>query len=489
MRFTFTAAAVSLTAAVGVLSALRPGVAIGAICGLCLFFAWRAQRQRFRRLPWDSESASVLCWQLIAFPTVLAMRFFSFRLALIGMTILAGSILLRRARHKLGERGLRWSLLVGVALLPPILRAEASWGMALSILAALFVFRAALVTEAGTMVSSLVYGVGVYLIANVVLFYGVGLTSATSAVRLSGHIGTGSAERAFFPLTASVNLPPNMAAVYVVGALPLLVATGSARRRLALVAGMAAAVAVLLGGSSRTSLLTVAAVVIAAFFVPRLLRGAAPVAVAVAGVSGFIYAWIAGAVGSALAFLASFVPYLDRGASSVSTYSRLDGRHDIWANVLRAWVDAPLVEKVFGYGSEGQVASGASLTYSYLFRGWLDNPYRGTAHNSTLQMLLDAGLVGVILFLGLSIVAVTRWSRLSGSVGLAGTSMLIVLALASLTEIATASGFGQETFWVFACLVMAASFASQPTEHAPPERPNARQAARPVGALGVGRAR
>ena len=406
-------------------------------------------------------------WGLAAFPTVVALRSQSVLAADIGMAILVAAMFLRTQRNA-RWRGASWALVVGAAFLPPILRATPDGALAFGILAALFVLMVALTVEVRAAVYSLVQGVGLYLIANAVLYNVVGLTSNSALTRNSGRSSFSDAERVFYPLATSVNLPANMAVVYVVGALPLLMATGSVRRRLMFVAGLVAAVVVIEGAGSRTSLAVGVAASLLALFAPRLLSATAPVLVGAAGVVSLVYAWVSGAAGAVLTFLASLFPVFERGPAS--TLSSLAGREDIWQIVLRAWRDAPLVEKVFGYGSDGQVASGASTSYSYLFRGWMQNPYEATAHNSTLQMLIDGGLVGAVLFLGVFVAATRGWSRTPGVVGRAGTTILVVLAFVSVTEVTTASGEGQETFWIFACLVLLAPVAATVGGPAPTPR-------------------
>lgn len=52
---------------------------------------------------------------------------------------------------------------------------------------------------------------------------------------------------------------------------------------------------------------------------------------------------------------------------------------------------------IYGWGGGGQITSGATLRYAYVFGV---NPTASTvpAHNATLQILLDAGLIGIVVY-------------------------------------------------------------------------------------------
>ena len=56
-----------------------------------------------------------------------------------------------------------------------------------------------------------------------------------------------------------------------------------------------------------------------------------------------------------------------------------------------------LNELLFGYGHVGQMISGISAEYEYLFANW-PNPREISLHNNTLQMLVDVGLTGIVSF-------------------------------------------------------------------------------------------
>lgn len=95
---------------------------------------------------------------------------------------------------------------------------------------------------------------------------------------------------------------------------------------------------------------------------------------------------------------------LDRGgAESLGTGT---GRTVVWGEVIDVF-DDPNPDNVFGYGQLGQVQSGASIDYAYLFRNDA-NPLTHSAHNVVFQNLLDIGWVGLLCFLILATMVLRR---------------------------------------------------------------------------------
>lgn len=87
------------------------------------------------------------------------------------------------------------------------------------------------------------------------------------------------------------------------------------------------------------------------------------------------------------------------------------GRTVVWGEIVDVLAD-PGVEHVFGYGQFGQVPSGASVNYAYLFRHDPD-PLSHSAHSLILQTALDIGWVGVLCLLALSWAVLNRLGRLT----------------------------------------------------------------------------
>lgn len=72
------------------------------------------------------------------------------------------------------------------------------------------------------------------------------------------------------------------------------------------------------------------------------------------------------------------------------------GRENIWVSVLDVFSQFDPVH-VVGYGAFGQIVSGASKNYSWLFNQI--GPASTTAHNAALQVLLDIGYLGLVIWL------------------------------------------------------------------------------------------
>lgn len=85
------------------------------------------------------------------------------------------------------------------------------------------------------------------------------------------------------------------------------------------------------------------------------------------------------------------------------------GRTVVWRAVA-VTLATPRPENLYGYGQNGQLASGASLNYAYLF-GRQDSRYLASAHNMLLQTALNIGWAGALLLLGLMSAVIARVGR------------------------------------------------------------------------------
>jgi O-antigen ligase len=148
----------------------------------------------------------------------------------------------------------------------------------------------------------------------------------------------------------------------------------------------------------------------------------------------------------------SFVAVAVQGRGALATGSN---RLYIWKPILNllSHFDAA---QIFGYGAFGQITSGATQGYLYLFRGYT---YVPAAHNFVLQTTLDIGYVGLIIVIGLMVVSIRSFAEVSklGDLGasalLAGT---VYLVLAGFTE-AAPTIYSTEAFFFFILLLMAGS--------------------------------
>jgi O-antigen ligase len=147
-----------------------------------------------------------------------------------------------------------------------------------------------------------------------------------------------------------------------------------------------------------------AIVVVASFSVGRRFLGAG--LVALLPLSPFLVIGVAGLLANTGAVAA-----LSRTGNDVVTAT---GRLYIWRPVI-SFLEHPHAEQLIGYGANGQVTSGVSASYAYLFMSdqTVSNPTTVTTHNIVLQTILDYGYIGLVVIGALVAVAVTRLWRAS----------------------------------------------------------------------------
>jgi len=79
----------------------------------------------------------------------------------------------------------------------------------------------------------------------------------------------------------------------------------------------------------------------------------------------------------------------------------LNNRTEIWSHTFSSYIDnIDILHLLFGYGYGGQSPSGIAASFTYIFSFSPGGPGYETmhVHNSTLQVLIDYGIVGVALF-------------------------------------------------------------------------------------------
>lgn len=415
------------------------------------------------------RSVPAAAWHLglLIFPLVCALRTVNLTAALAVMVLLAFSTFLHRPPEGAGY-GRVWPVVVLCLAFASVIFRPATVPAGLFLAFALvFLIRATPRVTRQSAVTSLIDGVGLYLIANVVGYYALGMRSPGEALRSGGLEAADGGIRIIYPLATSLNLPPILAAAFLAASLILL---ERGAKRLLRFAGAVAACVVLIGADSRTALAVAAAVAAASLVAPRLLRlSAIPLAV---GAVVFVFGFPVIArpiVAPTITWLISMLPSLSREAVSSSDVS-LNGRQYIWEKSLRFWGDRTSEwGEVFGYGAQGQYYSGASRTYAHIFGSSIQNPKMASTHNSVLQQLFDAGIIGAAL-LALAIIAcVALWvvlSRTDEPYTAAALALVLSLVISGVTEVSLAPGVGQETLLLFAGLVIAACSAGLQKEAA-----------------------
>lgn len=153
---------------------------------------------------------------------------------------------------------------------------------------------------------------------------------------------------------------------------------------------------------------------------------------------------------------------LDRGATEgLSTGT---GRTVVWGQVASV-LTKPRVEHLVGYGQNGQVTSGASLGYAYLFR-YEPEPLARSAHSVVLQTVLDVGWLGLLCLIVLAKSVLSRLGRLAGDASCAAllSATLALFLIGIVQSDPTPAHPDSFAFWV---LVMFAATRAGPGPGAP----------------------
>lgn len=223
---------------------------------------------------------------------------------------------------------------------------------------------------------------------------------------------------------------------------PTLIIAARSHRRLRLVYYSAAAVLVflLIGSSSKTMLLativpTVLMAVYHLFRSRRTLRGA--VILSLFGSSVFAAAF-------ATANIALLADYLDKDVS-------LTGRIPMWENLAPIYLDRWLTGYGFGAAFGGY--------FSPVHELWIQTRWNPShAHNAILQIALEVGVVGVLIFAILYARSVSRAIRIvavvPGAIGLWPLTFLTTVLMISITESGVTSESLGWMMWVVAILTI-----------------------------------
>lgn len=193
--------------------------------------------------------------------------------------------------------------------------------------------------------------------------------------------------RVLFPMSGGLNgIGPTAVAALVIST---TLALHRQQRRLAIL-GSLASLYVILAIDSRGALMFALLALALVMFTPRARRrGLGWVAIALPVLPILLVL--------ALTSLAETDVGANLNRSGGEDISTATGRTVVWGEVTHT-LAKPGLNQVFGYGRNGQLTSGASLGYYYLFRNDTD-PLKHTAHSLILQTALDVGLVGVACLL------------------------------------------------------------------------------------------
>jgi hypothetical protein len=258
------------------------------------------------------------------------------------------------------------------------------------------------------------------------------------------HIAFG---RSAMPLTPGLNGGGMMAAIGFVISL-LLIPKYQRRGRLLLASAAGISIATILMTDSRAALVVSLTTVMLLWLLPRFARRGLAVAALLLPVMPMIVIW---AVNRVEPILSNFT----RTPGDTST----PGRMEIWAAVIdklmHPGLGAGLFEQLFGYGFYGQVVSGVSYEYGYLFYG-PSASYR-SAHSLVLQTLLNQGIVGLGVLIAVTWFvlrsAIDRSQADPSSSGLAIAGGFICILLLGATEAVAdpATPYALAAFVVLCC--------------------------------------
>lgn len=426
-------------------------------------------------------------WILIALPTALAIK--NFYVASSGIT----SLLI------LGAFAAVNGMLVVVAyarkpehqfaLLPgPLIAILASSAIVLSrpsgiqnvivfLLVTALAFQLARTIDARRIIRSLIDGIGLYLLLNVA-GYLLGIRSATESEGWRLYLSGGGVSRIIFPLEQRLNLPPVLAAVYI-AAIYFLIKEPGWRRRLARVLCLCAAIFVIVGSGTRVPAVVAVLLPIMAILFPKGSRWIAPASVALAAASPVLLPRI---VSSMQAILDPLVAAVSGRQDSYRSLAALNGRDYVWEKAITFWQDE--IDSIFnilvGYGMYGHYKSGVSLVYYRLLSHVIvrDPEKTITVHNSFLQQLFDAGVVGWLLLTVALFWASVRLAKridILGPYATAATMAISVIVLCAMTEVLLHPTI--ITFFVVLILVTAACQATPESGANAPTRPYERESA------------
>jgi O-antigen ligase len=208
-------------------------------------------------------------------------------------------------------------------------------------------------------------------------------------------------KREAFPMNPSINGMGVVAGVGLVAAAILALRTKGLERRAGVVGAATCFVALLLTDTRAALILAIA--VIALMTIIKRTRVALLLAVVIP-----LSSWIVAVV---LSFLsaAGLATAITRSPKDVSTGN---GRTIIWEAAQHQFGTSDVFHTLFGYGANGQVTSGASRQYAYLFEG-LPSPLFVHVHNLGLQMLLDMGVAGLALLVIAVVLGLDRLERIN----------------------------------------------------------------------------
>jgi O-antigen ligase len=222
-------------------------------------------------------------------------------------------------------------------------------------------------------------------------------TKNNGASQMLGFFGV-HATRANLPLNPGLNGAGAMGALALVITI-MLTYHGRGRLRQISIAGVLASLATILLVDSRGPLIFAVISLVLVAILPRAARRGMVVLPLILPIAPAIILFALGKLGG-------LAPSLSRSQGDFITAT---GRQAVWATVTR-FLSHPHVQDLVGYGAYGQVKSGVGSQYAYIFPYSL-YPWLSNTHNIALQIILDMGYLGFVVFLIFLMVAVNSARR------------------------------------------------------------------------------
>jgi O-antigen ligase len=247
-------------------------------------------------------------------------------------------------------------------------------------------------------------------------------TNATFLNALGIH-----ASRSNLPLTGGVNASGAMSATGFAAAAILALRVRHPSRLITVTAAGVCAYAALLSDSHTVMIIALGVVVL--FAVRPRFRAFSWVPVATSVAPAIVLASVGVVASLGFGFI---------GRGGTQNLETLDDRVYIWRAAWNTIIHSDLYHILVGYGAYGQVSSGASRGYAWIFEGSTEAPLRNTVHDLAFQTMLDGGIVALAALVLLGVAAFTALSRVAARAPSppiqALSAILVVLLLNGATE-------------------------------------------------------
>jgi hypothetical protein len=400
-----------------------------------------------------NPSQTHMDWVVVLLPTALSIRTFGNTPSVLALGLLGAMAYTRKTQLRRAIRPGPFFLLAAAAGLV-FTRPAPTANLIFFLLVAFLVIRLVITVDARVLIASLIDGMGLYLLINV-LAYLMGLQSPRAADRIGGYVESTGFVREIFPLSRSLDIAPTIASIYLAAVIFLIFERGWIRRSFRLACFIAAFVVVSQAGA-RTALFTALVLPIVFICLPFIERWIAQATTLFAAISALCLPAIVSSVQSIAIPLLAFIAH--NRENHRGDITSLSARDSIWRGSIDFWNNRihGIGDRLLGFGQDGQYRSGASLTYARSLAGTVRHPEHASMHNSFLQQLFDGGLAGWLLLTFAVFWTSVRLARHRKDWGIQGAAAIVAMVAVlvnAMTQVSIAPGAVHETFWLLMVLV------------------------------------